>query len=181
MPFAIELFFDAAVDEAVRRVWSALAEQRVAPYLHESASRPHISLAVYDWLDVAGCAHTLDAFAAQTRAYPVTLASFGVFPTDPEAVVFAAPVVTSHLLALHAGVCALLASVAREPAAYYLPGRWVPHCSLAVRFPAERINRTFDVCQQLPLPLDGRFVAIGVVETQPAKPLFSFALGPMAS
>ncbi len=179
MPFAIELFFDAATDQAARRVWSALAEQRIAPYLHESADRPHVSLAVYDWLDVASCARTLEAFASATPAFPVTLASLGLFPI--ESVVFAAPVVTSHLLTLHAGVCALLASVAREPATYYLPGHWVPHCSLAVHFPAEHINRAISVCRQLPMPLDAQMVAIGAVETRPARPLFSFALGPEVS
>jgi 2'-5' RNA ligase len=168
MPFAIELFFDTATDEAVRRVWSALAEQRIAPYLHESANRPHISLAVYEWLDVAGCARTLEAFAAQTPAFPVILASFGVFPTNPAPVVFAAPVVTSHLLALHAGVCAVLASVAREPAAYYLPGRWVPHCSLAVHFPAERINSASTCAGSCPCHLTDELRPLG--PSRPGRP-----------
>jgi 2'-5' RNA ligase superfamily protein len=159
MPFAIELFFDAATDAAVRRVWAALAEQGIAPYLHESAAQPHISLAVYEGLDVSG---------------------WGVFPGASESAVFAAPVVTSDLLAVHDEACALLASVAREPAAYYLPGRWVPHCSLAVHFPEEPTDRAIAVCHQLPLPLGGHIEAIGAAETRPTRLLFSIALGPAA-
>ncbi len=176
MPFAIELFFDDATEAAVQQVWSALAERRIAPYLRESSNRPHVSLAVSERLDVAGCARALDAFAIATPGFPVTLASLGLFPSAPEPVVFAAPVVTVGLLALHAEVCALLASVAQDPSAYYLPGRWTPHCSLAVHFPPERVIPAIEVCQRLPLPLDGRIVAIGAVETRPARPLFSYPL-----
>jgi hypothetical protein len=176
MPYAIELFFDEETETAVRRVWAALAERGIAPYLHESLNRPHVSLAVYDALDLDLAATALEAFAATTTPLPISLASWGLFPTAPEPVVFAAPVVTGALLALHERACAQLASVAQGPSAYYLPGRWTPHCSLAVHFPPERVMRAVELCRGLPLPLAGRFEAIGVVETRPARPLFSYPL-----
>ena len=179
MPYAIELFVDAAAEAAVREIWSALAERRIAPYLHESPSRPHVSVGVYGALDLDAAAASLRSFAAATAPLPFTLASWGLFPSASEPVVFAAPVVTVALLALHERACQQLASVARGPSAYYLPGQWTPHCSLAVHFPPERALDALEVCRALPLPLSGRFEAIGAIETGPARPLFTypFALG----
>lgn len=174
MAYAIELFFDSATETAVRRIWAELAGRGVAPYMHDSPNRPHVSLAVYDTLDITKAAAVLESFAAKTAPLPFTLASWGLFPVSPEPVVFAAPVVTATLLALQERACEVLTSAGRGPSPHYLPGQWTPHCSLAVHFPPEHVLEAIDVCRSLPLPLAGRLEAIGAIETRPARPLFTY-------
>jgi 2'-5' RNA ligase len=54
----------------------------------------------------------------------------GTFPGD-EGVLFLATTVTADLLAFHAQVHAALANQPIQHWPYYLPGNWVPHCTLA--------------------------------------------------
>jgi hypothetical protein len=40
-------------------------------------------------------------------------------------------VVDSELLAVHSAIHDILARKVKHPSAYFLPGHWVPHCTLA--------------------------------------------------
>ena len=181
MAFAVELYFDTTSEAAVRAIWRELAERGIARSLHESENRPHVSLAVYEQLQLVECERALRRFADETAPFPLTLSDLGVFPIaheDQEAVVFAAPTVTRHLLDLHEEMHRLLGPLGRSPWAYYLPGAWTPHCTLAFRLPARLVPDALAVCRRLALPLDCRVEAIGVNETGPAKPLFAHRLRP---
>ena len=100
MPFAIELTLDAEAGDAVRALWRALADAGIDSFMLRSGAAPHITLAVYDDLDIDAYVTTLGAFATAVAVHAVTFASIGVFPTT--GVVFLAPVVTPELLAIHA-------------------------------------------------------------------------------
>jgi 2'-5' RNA ligase len=63
---------------------------------------------------------------------PLSLGHIGVFPGE-EGVVFAGATPTDELMELHANVHFLLDGYAEETRSYYLPGRWVPHVTLAIR------------------------------------------------
>jgi 2'-5' RNA ligase len=181
MPFAVQLFFDGETDTAIRRIWRELAEDNVAPYLHASANRPHLTLGIYEELELAESSAALGAFAAEEPSFPFAMRHIGSFPPTNEAVVFCAPVVTQRLIALHARIHALLGGIAAGPDERYLPGNWIPHCSLATHCPAERALDAVAVCLRLFSPIEGSVVAIGVIQTGPARPQFSHTLHPMIS
>ena len=166
MPFAIELFLDEASAAPVRDLWRALAEAGISDWQFASDAHPHITLAAYPTLDLPAVAPALAAFAAATPPLPVTLASIGCFPTA-QGVVFLAPVVTRPLLELHEGFHAQLAPLAPPAWAYYRPGHWVPHCTLTLDMPPERIPAAIRLVQQARLPLAGRLDRLGVVEFRP--------------
>lgn len=181
MRFGVQLFFDQVTDESVRGVWRALAERKLAPYLHQSANRPHITLVEYEDAPTGDVEHEVQAIAADTAAIPVTLVCLGLFPptangVQHEGVVFCAPVVTRHLLQFQARVYDQLSAVSRAPALVCLPGRWVPHCSLATHFPAHLIGEVLELSRALPLPHVGEIEAIGIVELHPAKPRATYRL-----
>jgi len=52
-------------------------------------------------------------------------------PSLAEGALFLGVTVTADLLAFHAGMHAALAGQPVEHWPYYLPGNWVPHCTLA--------------------------------------------------
>jgi 2'-5' RNA ligase len=174
--FGVQLFFDQVTDESVRDVWRVLAERKLASYLHQSANRPHITLVEYEDAPTGDVEHEVQAFAADAVAFPVTFVNLGFFPptangVQHEGVAFCAPVVTRHLLQFQARVYNQLSAISRAPVPVCLPGRWVPHCSLATHFPAHLISEVLELSRALPLPLTGEVTAIGIVELHPAKPL----------
>lgn len=182
MPFAIELFFDGATEAAIRGIWKELAEREIAPYLHESGNRPHVTLAIYEQLGFAECERKLTMFAEQVSPFALALVHLGLFrPAQPQPVVFCAPAVTRRLLAIHAQVHDLLQGTGIAPVAGYLPDQWVPHCTLAVRFPGSLLCSALECSQQLALPMECHIEEIGVAEVRrmqsPAKHLVFYRLG----
>jgi 2'-5' RNA ligase len=175
MPFAVELFLDPTSASTVRRLWRDLAEADTAPAppadaMIAAGARPHITLGACERLDVAACETYLAGFAATTPAPTVGFASLGVFPTEPM-VVFLAPVVTADLLAIHDGFHRWFRELAGEPWGHYLPGRWVPHCTLALDLPLTAVPAVAERCLRAPLPSEARLLEVGLVEFEPFRSL----------
>jgi 2'-5' RNA ligase len=90
---------------------------------------PHITLAAYDSLDAAAMTMVLRHFADGLQAIPVRLSSLGLFPAA-SSVLFAAPVVSAEIPALHRAYHEAAWSVIASCWAHYLPDRWVLHVTL---------------------------------------------------
>lgn len=174
MPYAIEMFFDEELDATIRSVWNKLAERKLAPYLAGCGSRPHVSLAVYDDLDVPTAEDRLKSFAASLAPFSMMMWNLGIFSSPP--VVFYAPQVTQGLLALHSKFHDHFQGLGQGPAEYYLPGRWVPHCALAVRVEPSRLPRVVDTCRKECPPVSGEVREIGIVRFLPVVQLCAFGL-----
>ena len=175
MPFAVELFLDAAADAAVRAIWRALADAGVLRTMLDIGSHPHVSLADSEDLDAERFRPVLEAFARETRPLECSLASVGVFPTD-EGVVFLAPVVTRQLLALHRAFHARCSAFGAEASAYYRPGNWVPHCTLAMGVAPAAVPEAVRVCLDAGVPIRGRFERVALVEFRPVRVVYAFDL-----
>nr|WP_245614448.1 2'-5' RNA ligase family protein [Actinokineospora inagensis] len=90
---------------------------------------PHVTFAMAS--DIP--AKTRAALRADLRVLSVphlwlyTLSAF----SSTENVLVLGAVVDTELLAVHSAVHDVLAGKVRNPSSYYLPGSWVPHCTLA--------------------------------------------------
>lgn len=131
MAQALEFFFDDDADRAVRGLWRRLDRAGV-PSLGKRTHRehrPHVSFASAGSIPAA----TRDALRHDVaglsipRLWLSTLSAF----SSADAVLMLAAVVDTELLAVHSAVHDVLAGRVRQPSAYYLPGSWVPHCTLA--------------------------------------------------
>ena len=101
MPFAVHLDLDPHSAAALAPLIYAI--ERADPDAmtpRRARVAPHLSLAVYDRLVPAAVTVSLQRFAERQHVLGIQLASLGLFP-GPPAVLFAAPVVTAELLALH--------------------------------------------------------------------------------
>lgn len=175
MSVAVPLYFDPATETAIAAVIKELAERGVAPYMHTSGIRPHITLSIYRDLPRDACYRILGDLAAAQPPLPVNFSHLGIF-TQPNPVVFLAPTISPALYELHTRVSALLDAVGDLPAPYYLPGNWVPHCTLAVEMPAENIPAAVEIAQQFPLPLTGALAEISMLEFPPPRDVFILPL-----
>ncbi|MGF6227698.1 2'-5' RNA ligase [Inquilinus ginsengisoli] len=130
MPFAVHLDLEprsavalATLIEAVERAEAHATTPRRARVA------PHLSLAVYDRLVPAAVTVSLQRFAERQPALAIQLASLGLFP-GPPAVLFAAPVVSAELLAVHRAYHQATWASGPRCWAHYLPENWVPHVTL---------------------------------------------------
>jgi 2'-5' RNA ligase len=175
--FAIELHLDEESAAVVRTLWRRLAAAPIGAAPHGAQARPHVTLAVADGIDLAAAERLVADFARSMQPLPVAFSSLGAFATDP-AVLFLAPVVTAELLRAHEQLQARIAAVADRPWPYYLPGAWVPHCTLAEQFPRANLGLAVAAAAEaIALPLAGTLDRVGIVEFRPVHERALFALG----
>jgi 2'-5' RNA ligase len=175
MPVAIELFLDEPSANVVRAIWQGIAEGGVSPYMHTSAIRPHLTLAVGSQVDGPAVEAVLREWAGVTAPLQVSFTGLGLTPTAP-ANIYLTAVVTSNLLALHADLQHKLSGLVESPSERYLPGRWVPHCTLSERVPADLIARALEIARSAPLPLTANLAEIGLVNFSPLLQRATFPL-----
>ena len=131
MAQGLAFLFDPDADAAVRSLWARLERAGVpslATHTH-GRHRPHVTFALAGAIPQ----NTRDALRADLRQLAIPrlwLNTLGAFATV-ENVLMLAAVVDTELLAVHSAVHDILAGRVRQPSAYYLPGSWVPHCTLA--------------------------------------------------
>lgn len=171
MTLAIPLYFDPRTEAAIEAVWQELAVEGVAPYMAGSGIRPHLTLAIYRDIDRHACQALLSPLIDRLDPLPVSFSCLGIFPT-PAPVVFLSPTVTGDLLQLHTEVNRLLGQVGDTPDPFYVPGSWVPHCTLAVEFDAALIGRAVDIARKMILPLHGWASEVCLVEFPPLEHVF---------
>ncbi len=166
MGFAVELYFNPELEAALRRLRERLTRAGVTPTLDALGDRPHVSLAVFDDVDVARLTPELAAFAAQTPAFPVAFASVGAFPTA-EGVVFLAPVMTETLMQVHRDFHRRLAALGIPCNPYYAPDAWVPHSTIAFEVSRPAMVKAVDTLLAEMRPLTGTCCEVGLAEFRP--------------
>ncbi|SCF21940.1 2'-5' RNA ligase superfamily protein [Micromonospora viridifaciens] len=128
----VELLCSPELEGTVRSTWHRLAEAglpSLAGNVHPT-NRPHLTLAAVDAFP-PGAEQRLADLCAAALPLPAHLDRVAVLDGSAPLVwlVRRAP----QLVALHGAVWDVLAE-APGPRPWHLPGRWIPHLSLALRF-----------------------------------------------
>ena len=165
--YAIELYFDPAAERALRELIDQLPARGIRSS-RPAAARPHVSLAVWDRVDVERTSAALGEFARECPTLRLHLASIGHFPGE-EGVAFLAPIVTRELLELHAMLHRMPAVLAGTRREYYLPGRWVPHCTIAEGLAPEDICTTVELMHGSGACREVSIQEIGLVQLAPYR------------
>ncbi|MBI5091639.1 MAG: 2'-5' RNA ligase family protein, partial [Candidatus Hydrogenedentes bacterium] len=131
MGYAVELFINEHEAMKLRETISAIGS-----VMADIGATPHVSLAVFDDVDVNSLVSVVADFVMRTPKIVLQFSSVGMFP-GRENVLFLAPVVTRDLLVIHAGLHQDLAELGLFADANYRPGKWVPHCTLSMEQPLE--------------------------------------------
>jgi 2'-5' RNA ligase len=173
--FAIVLELDDVASAAVRQI-----TQRVATVAPDSATSvasvtPHVTLAACRNLDVERFRPMLAELAARTPIIATTLASLGVFPTA-EGVIFLAPAIAQGLVELQLGVLTRLQDLGAEVEPYWLPGQWVPHCTVAIGVSSERMSTAVGRAYEAFHPIAASLTRLSTVEIESSQLFYSFAL-----
>jgi hypothetical protein len=177
MTYSIGAFFDIQTETEIRRVWKIMADSGIAEYLYQSDNRPHITLTIFDDLDLDRTSAMLCNLAGEYTRIPVSFQSISIFPNSNA--VFLAPLVTPQLVKFQESVHKALISFANLPDyPYYLPGQWIPHCSIANYMPPENlIPAVQKAIETLSLPITGWITEVGLTSFRPVVHLMNCKLG----
>ncbi|GMN42456.1 hypothetical protein TIFTF001_011667 [Ficus carica] len=174
--YAIELYFDPALENQVLKAWNVLARRQISTQLIEIESRPHITLFSTDSIEPGKLENAVRSFAAKQESLPLTFSSVGSLPNDNN-VLFLSPTPSMSLLQFHSQLCEALRKEGVDIGDDYRPDQWVPLCAVAQEVPKNRMGDAFCVLRELKLPVTGYAMDIGLVEFSPVRELFSFVLG----
>jgi hypothetical protein len=161
---ALECYFDGEADTAVRGLWQRL-EQAGVPSLASRTHRrhrPHVAFALGGAIPPAA-RRDLATDIRRLAVPSLWLYTLGTFPTSENGL-FLGAVTDAELLAVHVAVHDTLAGRVRDPWAYYLPGAWVPHCSLAQDLTPAQLAAGFAALHPIE-PIRAKVVEIGIADT----------------
>lgn len=165
MAHAVQLFFDRDAEERMRTLWQRLDDAGVPSLATRTHGRhrPHVTLAVAGSIPAA----TRSDLRTELRTLSIPhlwLYTLGTFPSE-EAVLLLSAVVDTEVLAVHSAVHDVLAGKVRQPSAYYFPGAWVPHCTLAQGITRDQLSTGFATLHPLE-PVRARVHEVGIVDTK---------------
>jgi 2'-5' RNA ligase len=162
---AVEFFFDPDADAAVRRLWQRL-EQAGVPSLGTRTHRrhrPHVTFAMAGSIP-SRAVRALQADLRLLSLPSLWLYTLGTFPTT-ENVLWLGAVVDTEVLAVHHAVHDVLAGAVKQPSAYFLPGSWVPHCTLAQDLSAAQLAAGMTALHPV-APVRARVVEVGITDVR---------------
>lgn len=172
MPFAVVLFFDKSQSLPFDTVIEELALKKTAPFMFEE-STPHITLAIYNKISGNKSKEKIRDFALKTKGESLIFTHLGLFKSKMNAV-FAAPIVTDSLLKYHKKFHDFFGDEGIDSWENYLPGNWVPHCTLAFDVAENKIDEALSICQSLVFPITVKTSSLGIMEFEPVREIFRF-------
>ena len=173
--FAVELYFDADTEKAIRSFRDELYATGVAPVLGKMGDRPHVSLAVFADADIACVRDLTKDLASDLSPFDVELSAIGTFPTSDN-VLFLYPVPSEKLLQVHRDFHEQLICSYVRTSDYYHPGNWVPHCTIESELEDKVFAQAIKAAHHLFKQIKGTFQSIGFVSFRPIEYISEFQL-----
>jgi hypothetical protein len=133
MVAALELYLDTHATRRVKTLWHALEAEGIPTLssLQDAKHRPHVSLAAASQLSPSAVVAALGDVPLG-RGLVLSMDFVGQFVGR---VLWLGITPTAELLEVHRAVHDRLAAGGVEVWEHYLPGRWVPHCTVSLRAP----------------------------------------------
>ena len=142
MRVAIVLGFDDESRNALTEVFKRLAESKFTSYYQFVI--PHITLATYKNMELQIALERLTQIGNNFTPFRVQFSSFGYFPSE-ESVLFLNPKATDDLLGIQQKVFELFADFQSGSS----PKTWVPHCTVALELPLEKIGKAIAIVNEV--------------------------------
>lgn len=174
--YAIELYFDPALENQVLKAWNVLARRQISTQLIEIESRPHVTLFSIPAIEPTRLESVIKTFASKQEPLQLSFSIVGSFGNDNN-VLFLAPTPSVALLQFQSQLCESIKKEGIELGEEYRADNWIPFCSVAQEVPKARMAEAFCVLRELKLPVTGYAMDIGLVEYSPVREICSFVLG----
>lgn len=167
MPCAAVLELDAAAAVRVDRLSRRLERELGLATERQRGAPVHLSLAVYQALDVELATGAMERFVARVAAMPIELVSIGIFPGETN-VLFLAPVVRERLLAAQRH-WHQVASHQSACMPHYQPQAWMPHVTLAMHLTEASTAAAVKLLAPKWRPIHGKLASAAVICFPPVE------------
>ncbi len=157
--YTLAMTLDPEATAVIDRMEAEIAAIHGQHRLYGGGVRPHLTVGMFEAVDVPAAVAVIDDFVERFPAITLTFSNLGVFILETD-VVFGAPIVTAELLERHAWLHEQLAACTRGPFSPLLPGSWVPHATLASDVPLPLLAPIITAARAMPLPLEARLERI---------------------
>lgn len=157
------MFIDEEGEATIRGIWENVCDAGISSFMPDTGVRPHITLAVYDQLDIDLFLEKFSEFSRELSPISFSLSSIGAF-LEPRGTVFIAPTVTHRLMNLHAKFHQEFHDLEHSLSEYSLPGKWLPHFTLASELSDDQIKEVICIGLNAPVPAHSTLTEIGIGE-----------------
>ncbi len=164
--YAIQFYFDSETEKRILEFRETLYQKGLARVLGSMGDRPHLTLAVMPPEKSDTLMRILRDFAATLKPFPIELAAIGTFPSK-ENVFFLTPVPSLQLIKIHKSFHQRLKKEKIKPSPYYLPDKWVPHCTLETEIPDQQLTFAIQQAKSSYTPIRGTCAYLGMVSFRP--------------
>ncbi len=171
MPYAVYLEFNDQIEDAVDRIVDEIeeaGEDIVTP--RRTGQSHHLTLAVYEALDVDRALVQLTKFVDGLAPQPIHLPVIGSFRGE-KTVLFVCPEVTPDLVALHRHYHDVTEALGPGDPDYH-PGTWLPHLTLAIDLEWERCDAIRGVISSMWVPTRGFMIRLRLIRVHPVETLW---------
>jgi hypothetical protein len=166
MPFGVTMFIDPESEKAIQAIWESLAQKGISSFMLDNNVRPHITVAVYDELEIDLFLRKFNDFIKELSPISFSLSSIGAF-LNPRGTVFLAPTVTHRLMNIHSRFHEFFHDLEHSLSEFSLPGRWFPHFTLAGEIEEKKIPEVVRIGMETAgtaFPEQSRIEEIGIGE-----------------
>ncbi|AGA70872.1 2'-5' RNA ligase [Desulfitobacterium dichloroeliminans LMG P-21439] len=175
MSYAINLYFNEEAEKSIINIWETLSLLGIGKCMSCLNGRPHITLAIFDELDLAQAREQLMHLAETVPVFSLKLLQVGMFPHNKGAI-FLAPNLPDKLFQIHRDLHKMLGAWDEHSWDYYKPQDWYPHCTLSLETPIGEIPEVLRELLKIFQPIDITIEAIGMVSLEPIDYLCEFSL-----
>ena len=177
MQYAIELYFDDYTEEYLYSLAKRVADEGLSTRFVEWKTRPHLTLACFNDVDEEKCIEQLKTFAGSHGKMPACIASVGMF--NDTKTIFASPMMNSSMYDFQRELHECMKDFDTTGWEWYCPGRWAPHCTLALTVEDEEevFYKACDLILREFKKTVGEFVSVGLVRiTFPVDEIYTVEL-----
>ena len=175
MTYAVNLYLNQEAENHITHIWHQLSALEKGKCLTCCNSRPHITLAIYEEVDLEEIQKRLKTFAQNIHSFHLQFLQIGIFP-HPKGTIFLTPNLTDELFKLHRDFHEAFMDYQGQGWDYYKPNAWYPHCTLALETPLEEIPCVLGEILKVFKPMEVCVGSIGIASLDPIEYLMELQL-----
>ncbi|CAM4212396.1 hypothetical protein BAMA_02165 [Bacillus manliponensis] len=163
--YGVIALFEEGAERAIESIWNELYERNISCYAKEIPSRkPHMTIASYESIEIESFIEDMNRFLHSQNGIPLMLNTIGTFLGS--STLFLSPVPTKKLLAFHRSYHEYFKRYSDNPDSLYLPGKWVPHCTIANHLKEEKFYEAFQCCTSMVKPMETSIEKLALIKLE---------------
>lgn len=140
--YAVEFIFNKDANDYIESLWEYIYLNNINTNYHKmNGIKPHISLAVYNDLDIEAFLNKFIKLKKNFSPISIDFDILGTFPSTGTC--FIKPTVTMDLLLFHNEYIKNFSEFSDFTSEFYKIGSWNPHCSLGFKLESNSVKDIF--------------------------------------